>query len=338
MRDEIILERAAPIIKDIIRRRLGQRVDQTRIANIDSVGADLYHEVIVKLAERLNDLQINPGRPINNFSQYVARVTINVCNDYLRLKHPVRYRLKHSLRFLIDRHPDFSMWSSTDDELVVGFKDWMGQKSPIDSAGDKLLNLNPAQIKALLKSEKWGNAIRLSSLVGRIFSFLGAPISFERFVDIVAHALEIEDHSFESLDSRQWYWEELIIDQTLEIHSQLAAKEILTALWLEACQLPKNQRQVFCLTFTDDDGSDIVSLLVDFEIRSLKEIAEDIEMPLANLSKLWPFLPLKNPFIATEMKVTAEQVSKWRHRAGRKMQKIISALWNYGANLPSIVL
>jgi len=335
--DKIILEHAAPIIKETIRQRLGFRVDQSRDTNLNSVGADLYHEAVIKLVERLNELQSNPGRTISNFPQYAARVAINICNDHLREKYPSRYRLKHKLRFLLENHSDFSIWSA-DGEMFAGFKDWIDQKTPADSTRAGLSRHNLTQIEELTRSENRGKTVSLSHLVNKIFTLARKPLVFEQLVDVVAQVLEIEDLPLESLDNRGWNWEDRIVDQTLEVHSQLVAKEMLLTLWLEIERLPKTQRQVFCLTFEDDSGSDLVSLLVDKKIRSLEEIAEAIEIPLLGLSRLWPLLPLENRLVAIEMGATPEKVSKWRHRAVMRMRKIISALWNYGAKLPSIIL
>ena len=108
---ELMLVRAAPVIRHTLRLRLNFYVDHTGASPNNPEAEDLYHDIIAKLIERLNEAKGDPERQeIRDFRQYVARVAVNACNDYLRGRSPARSRLKNNLRDLLDRHPDFLLW------------------------------------------------------------------------------------------------------------------------------------------------------------------------------------------------------------------------------------
>ncbi len=115
---------AAPVVRKILRFRLGFHVSQHGTNRNNQEAEDIYQETLTKIVRRLHDLRTS-SRPteIENFRQYVTRVAINACNDFLRVKSPAKYRLKHNVRDIFSRHPDFAAWK-VDDEIVGGFAVW----------------------------------------------------------------------------------------------------------------------------------------------------------------------------------------------------------------------
>ena len=87
--NELILGQTAPLVRQILWYWLRFYIDQ-RGANPETPEAeDLYHDVIAKLIRVLNCLHLQSEKGgIKDFRQYSIRVTINICNDYLRARYP----------------------------------------------------------------------------------------------------------------------------------------------------------------------------------------------------------------------------------------------------------
>src|ERR1700730_10327366 len=97
--DELLLFHAGPVVRHRLRRKLGFDVSQTGTNRNNQDAEDLYQEIMTKTLEALSDLRTtSPGIEIDNFRQYVARIAINTCNDFLREKSPALSRLRHNVR------------------------------------------------------------------------------------------------------------------------------------------------------------------------------------------------------------------------------------------------
>ncbi|HMX25078.1 MAG TPA: sigma factor [Blastocatellia bacterium] len=84
LQEELLLEHAAPIIRQTLRLRLQGELGSLQARGLDA--DDLFNEVYLKLMERLREMRLQPEARIRNFLVYVARVTTNVCHDVLRAK------------------------------------------------------------------------------------------------------------------------------------------------------------------------------------------------------------------------------------------------------------
>src|SRR5260370_23484113 len=109
--DELLLVHASPIVRKILRRRLGFFVNSQGVNEHKQDAEDLYQEAMTKNAQMLHDLKTSPTKTdIESFGQYVARVAANVCVDYLRKKSPARTRLKYNLWDIFKRHKELAVW------------------------------------------------------------------------------------------------------------------------------------------------------------------------------------------------------------------------------------
>src|SRR5262249_24448869 len=121
--DELLTLRAAPMIRQVLRRRLGFYVSAQGINENNQDAQDLYQEAMRRVVQELNQLQSSAGANIENFELYVSRLATNACIDFLRAKSPVRTRLKYRLRDLLNRHKDFASWEQ-DGEILCGLASW----------------------------------------------------------------------------------------------------------------------------------------------------------------------------------------------------------------------
>jgi hypothetical protein len=101
---------------------------------------------------------------------------------------------------------------------------------------------------------------------------------------------------------------------------------MLALLWQEVCQLPRRQRLALLLNFKDGRGQDLVSLLPYTRTATIEQIAEAIELPLAEFLKLWNKLPLEDVTIAELLGATRQQVINLRKCARERLERRMSAI------------
>src|ERR1044072_2339462 len=121
--DELVTIRAAPLIRQVLRRRLAFYVSAQGVNGNNQDAEDLYQEVMTRVVQVLNQIQSSSGIEIDNFDLYVSRIASNTCTDFLRAKSPARTRLKEGLRHLLKRHKELVSWDR-DDEILCGFARW----------------------------------------------------------------------------------------------------------------------------------------------------------------------------------------------------------------------
>ena len=89
LRDELLLEHAAPVIRQTLRQRLRLHGGSSNHHLPDA--EDLFNDVVVRLIEKLSELRARPSKSgIRNFSLYVARVAaladhIEAANEFTRI-------------------------------------------------------------------------------------------------------------------------------------------------------------------------------------------------------------------------------------------------------------
>jgi len=319
--DELLLVQASPVVRNTLRERLSLHVSLAGTSR-DQEAEDLYHEILAKIVEFLRDLDDNENRPnIQNFRRYVARLATNACHDYLRRKSPARARLKNNLRDLLSRHPDFALWKS-DEDWFAGFS-----QAP---ASHNVSSTKPQlQVEGLLDALRLqafpGQDVKrlpLSLLVAELFQWLEGSVELGLLVDLIAKLRGVKDHPPESLDEEgRRFFEARLRETTLSSDLRFDAKDTLIRLWVAVQRLPPKQRDTFCLSFNDQSGDDLFSLLIDAEVADFEEIARALERTEEKLGELWELMPMDRTAIATELGATPPQVSKWRFRAVEKLER-----------------
>jgi len=319
---DLILFEAAPLVRNTLRQRLGFYVSHFGANPQNHDAEDLYHDVMAKLIGLLNDQQLPAGRTeIKSFRQYVLRVATNACHDYLRAKSPARNRLKNNLRDLLDRHTDFAVWRIGEGETLCGFTVWLNRgKPPLVVKRISSLESKPQEFLSARFAREDVRQVPLTRLVAEVFKWAGGPLEFERLVQLAALLLDIKDHPPQSLDDEDDLPESLT-DSTFRCESRLEVRELLRLLWAAVRRLPPKQRDTFGLSFADDGGDDLFTLILDAGLATLPEIAAVFERPLEDLIILWQQMPMDSEGVARELGATRPQVNKWRFRATRQLEK-----------------
>lgn len=88
---ELLTTHVAPIVRQVLRQRLGFYVSAQGVNETNRDAEDLYQEALTRVVEVLNaDRRCLTA--IGNFEGYVSRTASNICFDFLRSKYPARAR------------------------------------------------------------------------------------------------------------------------------------------------------------------------------------------------------------------------------------------------------
>jgi RNA polymerase sigma factor (sigma-70 family) len=314
---------ATPVLRQALRRRLGFYVDQRGINPHNQDAEDLYQEIMTKVVQALHDLR-NPlaKTDIQNLKQYVARIASNACNDVLRTKSPARARLKNNLRFLLTNHRDFAVWKMEGDTLS-GFAVWRDTSKSLSSqkelfdVDEPLPNFRTTRFPTENIKQ-----VPLTRIVAELFQWIGSPIELDELVNLVATLLDVKDLPVESIDENTLaHLEARIAHSTLSSSSRLEEQALLRSLWQAMKELSAEQRDVFFLGFEDHSGRDLFTALLEAEVVTLRELAQELDRSSESIVGLWSKMPMDDAAIAAELKTTRAQVYKWRFRALQRLKR-----------------
>jgi RNA polymerase sigma factor (sigma-70 family) len=316
----LIVGRAGPLIRRILRHRLGLCLDESG-SNLERPDAeDVYSNVITAVLKRLGELRAAPHGPIiNNFDSYVARMAHNMCYDMLRKRYPARLRLKNQLERLLERHSDFALWRNEEAELLCGLAAWEGARPALRHALDSPAELSV--MRASLGDVDVHDDAQLPRLLSAVFGAAGAPLGTDHLVALVAQFRGVKSQSVESLDDQESPLREGLADASLGANSLLEMRQALAHVWEEICRLPVQQRNAFLLGCRDHNGEDVITLLLVSQVATLDRIARELGLSAEHLAALWRRMPLDNATIALEMGATRQQVNKWRWKANEQLRK-----------------
>lgn len=322
LRDELLLGHAAPVIRQTLRQRLRLHGGSSNYHPPDA--EDLFNDVIVRLIEKLSELRAHPTkRGIRNFSLYVARVAANACNDYLRVRKQERHRLKHKLRNLLDRHPDFRVWKGENNAIFCGLAAWDSLDSAlIQSVSPKQTEEVLEKLRSIIFTKKAPQDLPLSKVAVETLRLIGQAVELEQLVQIIADFQGVKDRLPESLDVAESGLSQRLTDTSPRSDTLIEGRESLRQYWEEVKKLPTDQRNTICLSFEDESGEDLFSLLVDAGIATIPELAAEFGLSSEQFDELWMRIPmLDNLELAEHLGATRQQVSLWRFRAQSRLRK-----------------
>jgi RNA polymerase sigma factor (sigma-70 family) len=318
--NELLTLRAAPIIRQVLRRRLRFYVSPQGLQENNQDAEDLYQEAMTRVVQLLNQLQQSPRADITNFELYVSRIAANTCKDFLRVKSPARTRLKYSLRDLLRRHKDFASWER-DGEILCGFASWRNTRKSVfsdQSLEDLETKLN--SFKSIYFADEDIRLAPLSQVIAELFDWIFGPVEIDVLVRMIAYLLEIKDQEIESLDDPSLARCDTYLAGNQSSESHLEANELLARLWKVLIELPAEQRDAFALSFEDEAGQDLFTVMRAAEIVSWDELAQGMGRSLREVARLRLRMPMGGASVADELRATRENVYKWRFRAIRRLK------------------
>ena len=319
--DELVTIRAAPLIRQVLRRRLAFYVSAQGVNGNNQDAEDLYQESMTRVVQVLHQLYSASGIEIDNFDLYVSRIASNTCTDFLRAKSPARARLKDRLQYLLKRHKDLVSWEH-DGEILCGFASWRNTgKSAFSDQPWPDLETKLESFQSLHFADENVRFAPVSQITAELFYWVGGPVEIDVLVLMVAYLLDIEDEQMESLDDPlPTKWDAYFVSSTRANESHVDANELLVRLWQTVIQLPTEQRDAFALSFEDEAGEDLFTMLRAAEIVNWDEIARGMGRSVQEVVRLRARMPLNGASIAEELKASRENVYKWRFRAVRRLK------------------
>lgn len=320
--DELLTRHAAPLIRQVLRRKFGIYVNGQGINKNSQDAEDLYQEAMTRVVQVLNQLQASSTpTDIENFKAYVGRVTSNICIDFLRNKSPARKRLNTSVRDLVRRHEDLASWVYND-EILCGLATWQNTgKTTFSDQEFRDIEIKLEAFKSARFSDEDVRLAPLSQIVVELFDWIGGPIEVDLLVRMVGHLLKIKDDRIESLSEQSTVRGAAslsVIAQSGE--SYVETKELLAWLWRAVIHLPVEQRDAFAFRFEDPAGQGFFEVLVAAGIVNWDELAHGMGRSVEEVARLSMRMPMDAATAADELGVLPAKVWKWRFRAIQRLK------------------
>jgi RNA polymerase sigma factor (sigma-70 family) len=319
--DELLTLRAAPMIRQVLRRRLGFYVSAQGINENNPDAEDLFQEAMTRVIQGLDQQRSSPSTGIDSFELYVSRIAANICIDFLRAKSPARTRLKYRLRDLLRRHKDLASWEH-DEWILCGFASWRNTgKSPFLGRSFEELETRLDSFKSLYFADEDIRLAPLPEIVVQLFDWILGPVEIDLLVRMIAYLLEIKDQQIDSLDDpfpgrRNVYF----VSHIQSGESLINANELLASLWQAVIQMPAEQRDTFVLGFEDEAGRDLFTVMLTAEIVSWDELAKGMGRSVEEVVQLRLRMPMDSASVAVELRASRQNVYKWRFRALRHLK------------------
>ncbi|HTC92504.1 MAG TPA: hypothetical protein VK699_03505 [Terriglobales bacterium] len=326
---KLICEHADPIITSILRKKMHASLKPFEGSTENQDGLEIAGDVRALLISELRGLKATPGRrTIGDFPGYVAIKTYSACVDYLRKKHPQRWRLKNMLRYHLKRSKQFALWSAEGQHWLCGLRAWSEEKAAFSSP-DRLLQLvedTRASLANSISPPGIGDQSP-ADLFSAVFEKAGGPLELNELVAIAAEIWNIKDQPLEHYDETMRTVENLPAPQ-IGVDVAVGERIYLEKLWIEVCGLPALQRIALLLNLRDAQGDSVIAFIPYLGIASESEIAELVAMPCEQLAELWNDLPLDDASIAQLLGITRQQVINLRKTARERLARRMQALEN----------
>ena len=322
--EELISTYAEPVIRKITRFKLCYPYSASQSSDMQDE-EDVRSHAVLQLISRLHELRKAPEScSIENFTSYVAGITYNSCNYWLRTRYPARWQLKNRLRYLLNHRPKFALWESENKQWLCGFKAWK-QKSIRPSKEANQPDL--AQFSSSLPAGQVVTQMKAEELLHALFTWRGQPIELEELVSMVASLWNIRDPQPESnrYEDENVDICDLLQSTAPDAASQFERRTFLEKLWSEICELPARQRTALLLNLRDAHERDALILFTLTGITSMQQIATILDIPLEEFAGLWNQLPLDDLSIAGRLGLSRQQVINLRKSARERLARRMAA-------------
>ncbi|HEU4836210.1 MAG TPA: hypothetical protein VFS90_17400 [Pyrinomonadaceae bacterium] len=306
-------------IEPTIRRALGYKLrfyHSHRDANPRAEFEEIYNDIQLRLLKRLRALKEGPERKqIANLRGYVAQVTRNTCDEYLRQRYPLRRSLRDKVRHHLLTNSEFALSEDAEHNWLAGLSGWQNR--------DHTLKVELSTgLQERLKTE-WQTIdvqnLQLHDLLQTIFAVTQAPVDLDQLTELIAGVWGIEDRPAEPLDGNSSLEMQLAAD--INHAAIIERRQSLQLLWREICQLPRRQRVSLLLNLRNPNGINVITLLPATGVATFEQIAQALEIPVSEFEQLWAELPLDDLRIAAYLGATRQQVINLRKTARERLSK-----------------
>jgi DNA-directed RNA polymerase specialized sigma24 family protein len=321
--EQLLSEHAEPVIRKITRLKLRSHAGVTGSSELQDE-EDIRSDVILQLLGSLRELRNRASASIQNFTAYVAGITYNSCNKFLRFKYPARWRLKNRLRYLLNHRPGFALWEDAHKEWFCGLYSWSVHVSGKESAELDLNNF----LQSMAPGKSIGQ-MKPEEVVHALLEWRQSPLPLEELVKATAELWNIHDPRPAAIQCGQEDEGvnicELLPDPSVDIFSKVERRLFLERVWKEICELPLRQRTALLLNLRDAHERDALILFVLTGIVTMQQIGTLLERSAREFHNLWNQLPLDDLTIAQLMGLSRQQVINLRKSARERLARRMTA-------------
>lgn len=251
---------------------------------------DLEQEAIASVLQRLSQ----SAESVEDLRGYVAVVTYNVWNAWLRRKHPRRWRMETRVVYLLRHAPRVREWTSAQGE-------WLASVVPAEAS--------IADPDALRKAMLATKAQPFAPFVVDLLTKLRCAVRVRELIEVLVERFEpageeLQEASIES-----------------DVEERLVWRGTLAAAWREIVELPLSQRIALLLGLRGEGGEALLKMLPVTRVASIRAIAAALSIDPRELASLWPDLPLDDLTIAGRLGLTRQQVINLRKSARDRLRR-----------------
>src|SRR5215831_17787986 len=106
---ELLADHVNPVIRQVVNRKLYFSFPFGKFHEAQQE-EDIRSTILLKLILHLHQLRSSGLHPhIEDFAAYISASASNTCNEMLRSKYPLRWRLKNRIRYLLKHRPKFDL-------------------------------------------------------------------------------------------------------------------------------------------------------------------------------------------------------------------------------------
>lgn len=314
-------------IEPVIRRVLGYKLRFYRPHGQQNLQRpdfeEIYNDIQLRLLERLRAFKEDPARnQIMNLRGYVATVTRNTCDEYLRQRYPLRRSLKDKVRRHLRSNARFALWEDTEHNWLAGIAGWQNLDHTLK---DTTLSALQERLKIEWQTVN-AQRVELHEILTTIFSVAQAPLDIDQLTELIAGFWGVEDHVAEPLDANTQSPLDEQLAADINPATIIERRQWLQLLWREIRQLPLRQRVALLLNLRNQHGINVITLLPATGVATFEEIAQTLEIPVPEFEQLWTQLPLDDLHIAAYLGATRQQVINLRKTARERLLKRMSGL------------
>ncbi len=355
--EKAFVEQIGPTVRAVLRHKSGMGLDMRdgRSENHDAL--DLYHDVMMRLWERMAWVGPRDSGMISDARAYAASVAHNAWSDHLRHKYPNRTSLKNRLRHVLNQDEGFALWADATGEWLAARADSLGDRmTRARMRGD---HARVASLRIGLERPPAGTAPARSfdtmqpgdwrRLLGAILDHVRGPIAIDDLVSVCAALLDVQESHAVRFDDEREAMMSVPSSPGSEPHGIAQTRSMLRRLWVLVQQLPPHYRLAYLLNIPGPGKSrgDIEVLLLegvatidqieaslgldDGGYRLLASELEGVDPhatalvqpggPSERFVQLWRHLPLADTLIARLLGLRPQQVINRRMLALRRLAK-----------------
>jgi RNA polymerase sigma factor (sigma-70 family) len=295
--ERLILDNARPVIDTVLARYTRSR---TLISPEDA--DDVLATIHLRLLEKLRSVAVSDDDAIQNFQGYVATLSYNAVNDWLRKRFPERARLKNRVRNALTNDARLAMWSS-----AAGPAGGVAAQA----GGAVALDRIPSEIA---DDPAIGREESADALVG-ILTAAREPVLIDAIVDFVAELWAVTRVSAAAPPRED------AVSREPDTAARVEDRDFARALWDEIRALRPMQRKALLLNLRYGGDLDILSVLTLSGIASFCDLAAVLEMSEEELAAIWKELPIEDLRIAAMLNITRQQVINLRKSARDRLSR-----------------